>query len=32
VRGNEDEAVVFDHVGQEPANDMAPELIHLSRS
>ena len=32
VRGNEDEAVVFDHVGQEPANDMSPELIHLSRS
>lgn len=31
VRGNEDEAAVFTHAGQEPANDVAPELIHMPR-
>ncbi len=28
LRGNDDEAVVFVHVGQEPAGDTAPELLH----
>ena len=28
VRGNNDDALVFIHVGQEPAGDMAPELQH----
>lgn len=29
VRGNEDEAVVFDFTGQAPTSDIAPELIHM---
>ena len=28
VRGNSDDALVFVHVGQEPAGDLAPELQH----
>jgi len=28
VRGNSDDALVFMHVGQEPAGDLAPELQH----
>ena len=28
VRGNDDDALVFIHVGQEPAGDLAPELQH----
>jgi hypothetical protein len=28
VRGNSDDALVFLHVGQEPAGDLAPELQH----
>jgi hypothetical protein len=28
VDGNEDDALVFLHVGQEPAGDMAPEMLH----
>jgi hypothetical protein len=32
VRGNSDEALVFVHVGQEPAGDLAPELQHSPTS
>ena len=28
VKGNNDDALVFLHVGQEPAGDLAPELQH----
>ena len=28
VRGNSEDALVFIHVGQEPAGDLAPELQH----
>lgn len=28
VRGNNDDALVFVHVGQEPAGDLAPEMQH----
>ena len=28
VKGNNDDALVFVHVGQEPAGDLAPELQH----
>ena len=28
VRGNDEDALVFIHVGQEPAGDLAPELQH----
>jgi hypothetical protein len=28
LRGNEELALVFVHVGQEPAGDIAPELLH----
>ena len=28
VAGNNDDALVFVHVGQEPAGDLAPELQH----
>ena len=28
VKGNNDDALVFIHVGQEPAGDLAPELQH----
>ena len=28
VKGNNDDALVFVHVGQEPAGDIAPELQH----
>ena len=28
VRGNNDDALVFVHVSQEPAGDLAPELQH----
>ena len=28
VRGNNDDALVFVHAGQEPAGDLAPELQH----
>jgi uncharacterized cupin superfamily protein len=28
VAGNSDDALVFIHVGQEPAGDLAPELQH----
>ena len=28
VRGNNEDALVFIHVGQEPAGDLAPELQH----
>ena len=28
VRGNSGEALVFIHVGQEPAGDLAPEMQH----
>lgn len=28
VRGNSEDALVFIHVGQEPAGDIAPELQH----
>ncbi len=28
VRGNSDDALVFIHVGQEPAGDIAPEMQH----
>ena len=28
VKGNNDDALVFIHVGQEPAGDIAPELQH----
>ncbi len=28
VPGNEDDALVFIHIGQEPAGDLAPELQH----
>jgi len=28
VRGNDEDALVFVHVGQEPAGDLAPELQH----
>ena len=28
VRGNSEDALVFVHVGQEPAGDLAPELQH----
>lgn len=28
VRGNNQDALVFIHVGQEPAGDLAPELQH----
>lgn len=29
LRGNEEEALVFDWVGQEPAEGVAPEAIHM---
>ncbi len=32
VAGNDDEAFVFIHAGQEPAGDLAPELQHSPRS
>lgn len=32
VRGNNDDALVFVHVGQEPAGDLAPELQHSPTS
>jgi hypothetical protein len=32
VRGNSDDALVFVHVGQEPAGDLAPELQHSPTS
>jgi len=32
VRGNSEEALVFVHVGQEPAGDLAPELQHSPTS
>ena len=32
VEGNPDDALVFIHVGQEPAGDLAPELQHSPRS
>lgn len=28
VKGNNEDALVFIHVGQEPAGDLAPELLH----
>ena len=28
VKGNNEDALVFIHVGQEPAGDHAPELLH----
>lgn len=28
LRGNDDPALVFEHVGQEPADGVAPELLH----
>lgn len=28
VRGNNQDALVFLHVGQEPAGDLAPEMLH----
>ena len=28
VRGNSEDALVFVHVGQEPAGDLAPEMQH----
>jgi len=31
VKGNNDDALVFIHVGQEPAGDLAPELQHSPR-
>lgn len=31
VPGNTDDALVFVHVGQEPADDVAPELQHSPR-
>lgn len=31
VKGNSDDALVFVHVGQEPAGDIAPELQHAPR-
>ncbi len=31
VPGNNDDALVFIHVGQEPAGDLAPELQHSPR-
>jgi hypothetical protein len=32
VKGNNDDALVFVHVGQEPAGDLAPELQHSPTS
>jgi hypothetical protein len=32
VEGNTDDALVFLHVGQEPAGELAPELQHSPRS
>lgn len=31
VPGNDDDAYVFVHVGQEPAGDLAPEVQHSPR-
>lgn len=28
VKGNNEDAMVFIHVGQEPVGDLAPELLH----
>lgn len=28
IPGNNDDALVFIHVGQEPAGDLAPEMLH----
>jgi hypothetical protein len=28
LRGNDDPALVFEHAGQEPAEGVAPELLH----
>ena len=28
VEGNQDDALVFLHVGQEPVGDVAPEMLH----
>lgn len=32
VKGNTDDALVFIHVGQEPAGDLAPEMLHSPTS
>ena len=32
VPGNDDDAFVFVHAGQEPAGDVAPELLHGPRA
>jgi hypothetical protein len=32
VKGNNDDALVFIHVGQEPAGDLAPEMLHSPAS
>jgi len=32
VRGNNEDALVFVHVGQEPAGDLAPEMQHSPTS
>lgn len=32
VKGNSDDALVFIHVGQEPAGDIAPQLQHSPTS
>ncbi len=29
VRGNEEPAIVFNFVGQEPIGDLAPSMIHM---
>jgi hypothetical protein len=29
VRGNDEPAIVFNFVGQEPIGDMAPSMIHM---